>query len=194
MSKSPRFLSSTSSIVRLFLITLAIMTLSLSPVMAKHSSGKGKGKPAPKPKLTKIDKWEIDFLKKTIDKHAKIIQRIQQVDAVTTDTQVVALAHVFVTREQDEMTSMTAMLNTWFGVTYTPKRCSGSIGDAENAIEAIIGYDHSEIAYANQSLRKGGHVELQALCRQIIDTNYAEIDVLMALLDTYDDPGDSDSD
>lgn len=189
---------------RFLAIGLVMVSLALlpHPALAKNDCNSGKGKKTEKkkpPKLSKTAKFEIEFLKKSIDRHTRAIQRLQQADNLTTNVDVLALAHVFVARETEELTSMTAWLSSWYDITYAPKgrgcRWSPSADDDDPnvmIIALVMGYDHCEIAWAKQVLRWAGHAELKDMARLTKLTDRAEILQLYAIFVALDDdPGDT---
>lgn len=168
----------------LFMAAMAIVAITTStPAFAKS-----KKKKAPQTQPTKQQaKFEKDFLKKMMDRHQRGIKLAQWIDARTTDVQLNAFCENFIAREQDEMTSMSTMLQSWYGIAYTPKNKSVSgdeiedIEDAESPDEfaleslgALKGYDKNEIAQMKQPAKKAYHQELKDFAKALTAIDKAE--------------------
>lgn len=201
----PRSLIITTNLWGILPIILIIAAFALTPRFAMAKSGENdhgkKNGHSKKVTLSKSAKFEIDLLKKSIDRQARILAKMKNVDALTTNTDVLALVNLFVARETEEMTTMTGWLSSWYQITYVPKmklpKTEIDDDDDEDSdaqiIEPLIGYDYSEIALARQALRKGNHAEFKKFSAQVILTNKAEIlqlKELIAMLEGDDDPED----
>ncbi|MEN6627241.1 MAG: DUF305 domain-containing protein [Candidatus Sumerlaeia bacterium] len=168
----------------LFMAAMAIVAITT----ATPAFAKSKKKKAPQTQPTKQQaKFEKDFLKKMMDRHQRGIKLAQWVDSKTTDVQLNAFCENFIVREQNEVTSMSAMLKSWYGITYTPKNKSVSgddiedIEDAESPDEfaleslgALKGYDKNEIAQMKQPAKKAFHQELKDFAKTLTAIDKAE--------------------
>ena len=180
-----RLLGIGSLIVFVFMVPAAIA-----------ESRSNQGKKNVKHMLTKGEKFEIQFLTKSLDRHARIIEEMQQVDSLTSNVQVIAFAHAFIARENVEMTTMSSLLDSWYQVIYTPpiKSDASYWAESENfdleIIDSVIGYDHCEIAFNSQVTRQGFHSEIKKLTSQMTMTSKAEIQMLKSWLRAWENDGD----
>lgn len=191
--------------LRLLLIGLTIGLLAFStPVMAKQNQNNRSNNNRANRISAKIAKFETHWLEKSIDRHARILAVVAAADDRTTNEQLLAFCGVFAAQEQQEMTTMTTMLRTWYNVQYTPRRVSnrsleldedetGAQFDLE-LVGRLLGYNNSEIAEARQAIRSAGHQELKTLAANIIAINRAENVELREWLRAWDDDDDDDQD
>ncbi len=96
-------------LLSLFLVVFGAVALASTPAYAK--SKKKAVQTAPTKQQAKFEK---DFLKKMMDRHQRGINLATWIDANTTMPEVNAFCQMFIAREQDELTSMSTMLYTWY--------------------------------------------------------------------------------
>ncbi|MRR31270.1 DUF305 domain-containing protein [bacterium] len=168
----------------LYVLMAAMAIVAITATTPAYAKSKSKKKAQPTKQQVKFEK---DFLKKMMDRHQRGIKLAQWVDSKTTDVQLNAFCENFIVREQNEVTSMSAMLKSWYGITYTPKNKSVSGDDIEDmqdsetpeefaleALGSLKGYDKNEIAQMKQPAKKAYHQELKDFAKALTAIDRAE--------------------
>ena len=150
-----------------------------------------KSKPKKPKKLSKTEKYEFQWMEKTIDHQNRRMLLVQSADPSTTHTELKAFDQEFLAQEQQEMATLQGWLATWYGITYVPKTWNGDDDDEDclseeddpNAfdlelIDCLIGYLSQERAQCKQIVRKAGHQELKDYGKQVILLNDSEKKIL----------------
>lgn len=187
-------------LLNLVLLVFVAVALASTPAYAK--SKKKAVQTAPTKQQAKFEK---DFLKKMMDRHQRGINLATWIDANTTMTEVNAFCQMFIAREQDELTSMSTMLYTWYQISYAPKNKpvgGDELEDLEDAdspyefaveaLSALKGYDKNEIAQMKQPKKKAFHAELKAFAEQLTVIDKAEVAVLQQYIKQFDSEEEDD--
>lgn len=176
----------------MFLAALAIVAMTAVTAEARSKPKPKKSKKVVVNGPTKQQaKFEVDFLKKMIDRHQRAITIATWIDQNTSVTELNAFAELFIDREQFEMQQMIDALKEWYNITYTPKILPigedviESFEEADTPAEFVLaaleffkGYDKNELAQMKQVERKAYHADFKSFAAQLILTDKAEIEFL----------------
>ena len=176
-----------SRLVLRVLLTLGVVLGSLLAVAAPaHAS-----EPAPD---TATAKFEIDFMQDMIDHHAMAVMMGEMCLEKAIHEELRALCEQIIATQNQEIATMQAWLQDWYGVSYEPEMTKGEmqrmhklheLSGAEFEIafmEMMIRHHRQAIREAERCVDRAYHDELMTLCQNIIETQSAEIEQMQTWL------------
>lgn len=152
--------------------------------------------PAPQPGTAR---FEVDFLTDMIDHHAMAIDMGQMCLEKAIHEELRELCANIVATQSEEIETMQAWLNSWYGITHEPQMKPGDMKKMERLatltgaefeiefMEMMSRHHAKAVNTASRCVDRAYHEELQALCSDIVATQTAEIQLMRSwLCDWYD--------
>jgi len=132
-------------------------------------------------------RFEVDFLRGMIDHHAMAVEMAEVCLDQAVHPELEATCESIATAQSQEIETMQGWLQDWYGVTHEPAMTSegmrrvdrlAALDGAEFEIEfmeSMIDHHRTAIREGEQCLPRAEHPELLELCRNIVETQSAEI-------------------
>lgn len=170
--------SRNSTLRKVGILTVAILMSIATPALA---SG-----PAPDERTAD---YEIDFMTGMIDHHQMAIEMSEICLDKAVHEELRSKCQDIIAAQSAEIEQMQSWLQDWYGVEHEPEMTAGdkrkldklaSLDGARFEIrfmESMIRHHRMAISEAEGCLDRAYHDELQELCRNIIETQSAEIDL-----------------
>ena len=132
-------------------------------------------------------KFEVDFITGMIDHHAMAVEMAQVCVDNATHPELRTLCEQIIAAQSAEIETMQSWLGDWYGVSHEPDMKPGDMRKIEKLaalsgaefeiafMESMIRHHRKAIVEAERCIDRAFHAELRDMCREIIETQSAEI-------------------
>jgi uncharacterized protein (DUF305 family) len=169
-------------------IRAALLAAAMLPAITHQA---GAAAPAPDQQTSK---YEVRFITAMIDHHSMAVMMAELCESRAAQPDLRSLCTSIVTSQSEEIETMQAWLQDWYGLTYAPEmkpgmerkidglsELSGAAFDIE-FMQMMIRHHAKAVQEGAMCLDRAYHAELEALCANIVETQSAEIALMQSRL------------
>lgn len=170
----------------------------LSPILATLVLSVTAFAAGPAPTVAQ-QRFEVRFLTDMIDHHAMAVMMAEMCQERAVHPELLALCHEIREAQLEEIATMQAWLEDWYGITHEPEMTPGARKQMEKLaassgaefeiefLKGMIRHHWTAVIRGQQCQEKAYHMELIQLCEEIESAQLAEIARMGAwLCDWYD--------
>jgi uncharacterized protein (DUF305 family) len=140
-------------------------------------------------------KYEVRFMENMIDHHAMAIMMAEMCLERAVHSELISMCQDIIASQSQEIAMMQTWLQDWYGIAYEPHMSPGQQKSMERQamrlspeefeiwfMRNMIRHHEQAIREAQECLERAYHPALLSLCRNIIETQRAEIEQMQAWL------------